>query len=135
MLEILLVVAALGILMSITILAVNPAKQMAQMRNTQRQAGIGEITKKVLEYNLDHGRFPEAITETPLEVCRYKAADCTDMADLSVLVTEDYLVDIPVDPSTSSINGTGYGIFKTPQGRLTVTAPGAERGAIIELTR
>lgn len=135
MLEILLVVASIGILMSIVILAVNPAKQLAQVRNAERQAEITAVLQKVWEYNLDYGYFPQTITQTPLEICKASAQDCTDMVDLSVLVDEGYLLEIPIDPSSASPNGTGYGIFKTPQDRITITAPGAERGAIIELTR
>lgn len=136
LLEILLVVAAIGILSSIVILAVNPGKQLAKVRNTERIASVHNILQAVLQYNLEAGVFPESIGTIPAEICRTDASNCNGLVDLSVLThNQEYLPSLPIDPASASPNGTGYGIFRMPSGRITVTAPGAERGAIIEITQ
>jgi len=42
---------------------------------------------------------------------------------------------MPIDPTVSSANGTGYYITKSTNGRVTVCAPSAEQGATISVTR
>jgi len=136
LLEILLVVAAIGILAGIVILAINPNKQLGQTRNAQRQTNVTTILNAVYQYALDNnGSLPPAITTTQTEICK-TGATCTGLVDLSVLTTnEEYLVDIPTDPTGSSVNGAGYEIKKTANNRVTVVAPDAEQSATISVTR
>jgi hypothetical protein len=49
--------------------------------------------------------------------------------------SELYLVSMPTDPNTATVNGTGYEIMKTANNRVTVVATGAEQGATISVTR
>lgn len=136
LLEILLVVAAIGILAGIVILAINPNKQLAQTRNAQRQTDVTTILSAVYQYSLDNdGTLPSAITTTPTEVCK-TGGTCTGLADLSVLTaSEEYLTAIPTDPTGSSTNGAGYEISRSANNRVTVSAPDAEQSATITVTR
>lgn len=137
LLEILLVVAAIGILAGIVILALNPGKQLADTRNAQRWSDVNTILNGIYQYSIDHdGAVPSDITTTVKEVCKTGAADCTGLADLSALTTNEvYLVAIPEDPTGSSTNGAGYEVVKTANGRITVSAPDAEQGETITVTR
>ncbi|MGA1047665.1 MAG: prepilin-type N-terminal cleavage/methylation domain-containing protein, partial [Minisyncoccia bacterium] len=45
LLEILLVIAAIGILAAIVLIAINPTRQIAQVRNAQRRSDINTIYK------------------------------------------------------------------------------------------
>lgn len=136
LLEILLVVAAIGILAGIVILAINPNKQLGQTRNAQRQTDVTTILNAVYQYSLDNdGTLPTAITTSAQEICK-TGGTCTGLADLGVLTTnEEYLTAIPTDPTGSSTNGAGYEILKTANNRVTVSAPDAEQGATISVTR
>jgi type IV pilus assembly protein PilA len=136
LLEILLVVAAIGILAGIVILAINPNKQLGQTRNAQRQTDVTTILNAVYQYSLDNdGTLPTAITTSAQEICK-TGGNCTGLADLGVLTTnEEYLTAIPTDPTGSSTNGAGYEILKTANNRVTVSAPDAEQGATISVTR
>jgi len=136
LLEILLVVAAIAILAGIVILAINPNKQLGDTRNAQRKADVNTILNAVYQYSIDNnGTLPANITTTATAVCQ--AAPCTSLIDLSVLTTsEKYLTAIPRDPLITATTGTaGYTIVKSANGRITVTAPSAEQGATISVTR
>src|SRR3990167_5304512 len=136
LLEILLVVAAIGILAGIVILAINPGKQLGDTRNAQRRADVNTILNAVYQYSIDNnGTLPANITTTVTAVCQ--ADPCTSLIDLSVLTTsEKYLTAIPHDPLITATTGTaGYTIVKSANGRVTVAAPSAEQSAVISVTR
>ncbi len=137
LLEILLVVAAMAILAGIVILAINPTKQLGETRNAQRRINLQTISNAVYQYSLDNkGVLPSTITNTSTEICQTGIANCGSLIDLSTLTTSSkYLVSLPTDPSNASASGTGYFISKTQFNRVTVTAPSAEQGATISITR
>lgn len=59
LIEILLVVAAIAILAGIVILALNPSKQLAETRNSERSSDIRSIIDALYQYSIDHnGDFP-----------------------------------------------------------------------------
>ncbi len=136
LIEILLVVAAIGILAGIVILAINPNKQLGDTRNAQRRADVTTILNAVYQYSLDNnGSLPSSITTTQTEICK-TGGTCTGLVDLSVLATnEKYLTSIPFDPTAATTNGTGYQIKKTANNRVTVVASNAEQSASITVTR
>jgi len=131
LLEIILVVAAIVILAGIVIIAINPAKQMADFRDSQRTVDIGEINKALTLYQIDHkGIFPVTFPTDLIEICdtwdktfdEVLASDCDGYLNLSFLVPT-YLVAIPRDPSLTSsylpiienayaaLGGTKYKVF------------------------
>ncbi len=136
LLEILLVVAAIGILAGIVILAINPTKQLGDTRNAQRRSDVNTILNAVYQYAIDNnGVLPTSITTTATGVCK-TGGTCTGLVDLSVLTTnEKYLVSMPFDPTGSTTNSTGYNISKSANGRVTVSAPSVEQNATISVTR
>jgi prepilin-type N-terminal cleavage/methylation domain-containing protein len=144
LLEILLVVAAIGILAGIVIVAINPGKQLGETRNTQRKADINTILNAVYQYAIDHsGNLPAGVAQADLcdsapekEICKAgKVGTCSSGTDLSVLTnSQTYLVSIPTDPSAGE-DGSGYHITKNANGRVTVCAPNAELSASISVTR
>jgi len=143
LIEILLVVAAIAILAGIVILAINPNKQLGETRNAQRRADVNTILNAVYQYSIDNnGSLPTIPTGTcslvaANQVCKLTATGtCSTGVDMSVLTAaEKYLTSMPVDPTVSSTNGTGYYISKSANGRVTVCSPSAEQGATITVTR
>ncbi len=139
LIELLLVIGIIAILASIVIVAINPTKQLADARNAQRRSDVNTIINAVYQYSIDtKGNLPTCIDTTDRNVCRNN--DCTDVTDpcnLSTL-TGSYLVGIPSDPSydaTTDGNDSLYNIQKTSNNRIIVTAPEAEQGQTISVTK
>jgi prepilin-type N-terminal cleavage/methylation domain-containing protein len=140
LIEVLLVVAIIAILAGIVILAVNPAKQLADTRNAQRRADVNTIINAAYQYSIDNnGNLPASILVAGVapanDICT-TGGTCTGLTDLSVLTTNGkYLVSLPKDPSTATANDTKYTIVRDANNRLVVSAPDAEQGATISVTR
>jgi prepilin-type N-terminal cleavage/methylation domain-containing protein len=135
LLEILVVVAAVSILAGIVIVALNPSKQLADTRNAQRRVDVNTILNGIYQYSIDNGAIPAAITVTDTPICK-TGGTCTGLIDLVNLTTNGtYLVSIPFDPTSSTVNSTAYNVSKNANGRVNVNAPSAESGATISVTR
>ncbi|MEK7648616.1 MAG: type II secretion system protein [Patescibacteria group bacterium] len=138
LLEILLVVAAISILAGIVIVAINPAKQLADTRNAQRRSDVSALLNAVYQYTIDNsGTLPATISTASTEICKIGAANCTGLIDFAVLTAnQKYLTALPKDPNgTCNANGICYKIMKSDDGRITVSAPNAEQGATISATK
>ncbi|MDI6734318.1 MAG: type II secretion system protein [Patescibacteria group bacterium] len=142
LIELLVVIGIIAILAGIVIVALNPARQFAQARNTQRSSNVNAIlnavgqrtadNKGIFETGCDAGAIPT--TSTLIATSTYDLAPC---------VVPTYITQLPYDPSatdasytsTSSYN-TGYYILRdATTGRITITAPSAELGETISVSR
>jgi prepilin-type N-terminal cleavage/methylation domain-containing protein len=135
LLEILLVIAAIGILAAIVLVAINPNRQIAQARNTVRQADINTIQKAVEQYLIEKGSYPNGITNTYREICNTGSNNNTqgtvsnECIDLRELVP-DYIASIPVNPSTSTHSGY-YAWINDINNKVAVLAGKGENGKVI----
>lgn len=110
--------------------------------NSARSAAVVTLLNAVNQYQIDNkGAIPAGISTAPKEICRTGAPSCSGLVDLSVLTNDSvYIMSLPVDPACSQAatcapNGTGYTIVRTSSGRITVSAPHAELGQVIQVTR
>ncbi|MEN9614301.1 MAG: hypothetical protein RLZZ347_608 [Candidatus Parcubacteria bacterium] len=144
LIEILVVIGIIAILAAIVIIAINPAKQFAQARNTQRQSNIDAILNAIGQRMSDHkGIFDGSFsvtgdslsyvcpvlpsgTSTPI---KYDGGHGDNLisggTNLSCL-TPTYIATFPIDPAQSAGNpDTGYTAGIDSTGRVTVCAPNA----------
>lgn len=116
LLEILLVVGIIAVLAAIVIIAINPGRQLATLRNTQRKSSLAEINKAAQQYYIDHSSYPGNIPNTLTEICNtgsfstttsINGIPCGSLVNLSDLVPT-YMVSMPVDPQGLVINSSNY---------------------------
>jgi type IV pilus assembly protein PilA len=141
LIELLVVIGILAVLLAITLIAINPARQFAQANNTRRRSDVLQILNAVHQYVASNsGQLPTQVSglvvDTDTEVANTGADLC------AVLVT-DFMPALPTDPVLNTANitdcavaySTGYEISRDAANRVTVTAPSAELGAVISVTR
>ncbi len=116
LIELLVVMGIIAILIGVVVVAVNPGRQFAQARDTQRRADISAVLSAVYQYASDNnGNIPVAITGTATDI-----GTGTGLVDLSSL-SPTYLSTIPADPTNGTSSDTKYIIFKNGS-RITASA-------------
>ena len=121
LLEILLVIATIGILASIVLVSINPNRQLAQVRNAERRSEVNTIYKAIEQYLIDKGSYPAGITTSIQDICIN--GNTTNCVNLGVLVP-DYIAAIPIDPG-----GAAYKVgINAGNNRVSVIAINAELG-------
>ena len=142
LIELLLVIGIVAILLSIVIVALNPAKSVSDARDVQRLSDMHMIVNAVYGYALDNnGDLPPGIPrDAPKVICQSDVDPtvcATKLNGVSLrMLSGSYLNSMPRDPRvTMTGTGTRYTIMEDASGRLTVAAPGAERTEDIHVTR
>jgi prepilin-type N-terminal cleavage/methylation domain-containing protein len=95
LLEILLVITAIGILAAIVLVAINPNRQIEAARSAKRRSDINTITKAIQQYSIDNnGQYPAGIDTGVKPICQTGNTP-TGCIDLSTFLVPDYLAAIP----------------------------------------
>lgn len=131
LIELLVVMGIIAILIAVVAVAVNPGKQFAQARDTQRRADISGVLNAVYQYASDNnGKIPAGIPDGA-----NAATDIgTSGANLGSVLVPTYMGALPYDPSNGSPDVTHYVIFKNGS-RVTASASGENTAGYITLTR
>lgn len=138
LIEVLLVIVIIAILAGIVIIAVNPARQISQTNNAQRDSDVRAILDAVNQYAVDNrGVLPTAISSTPTVI-----GSGSGQIDICTDLVPTYLSGMPYDPTTTGASytdctsySTGYSISVDTSGRVTVSAPDAELSETISVSR
>lgn len=142
LIELLVVIGILAILLAVTFIAINPARQSAQANDTKRRNDVNQILNAVNKYMADNnGNVPSGVTTTSQNIKTGGADICSALVSL-------YISALPSDPKENSGSAvtdcavaggydTGYAIVQSAaNNRITVSAPNAEiAGTVISVTR
>jgi len=155
LIELLVVIGILAILLTIVLIAINPARQFAQSNNTRRRSDINAMLNAIHQYSVDNRGTITALNipvDDPLvagseaeEIMTYVAPAVGP--DLCAILTPTYISALPVDPQDGAgaaisdcavAYTTNYFVVQSNVAtniRITVSAPGAELGEVIDVTR
>lgn len=146
LIELLVVIGILAVLLAITLIAINPARQFAQANNTKRRSDVNAILNAVNQYMADKkGVLPAGITGTVSSIADDDGVAPAE-ADICAALVPQYLAALPADPLTNDGvavadcatvgYATGYTIVQNaPDNRITVNAPLVELSDSVSVTR
>ena len=140
LIELLVVIGILAVLLAITLIAINPARQFSQANNAKRASDTNAILNAIHQFSVDnHGILPAGVPATASAIASGGLADlCDDLVP-------EYIAALPSDPQTNNGENvleadcvsydTGYEVVEDGNSRVTVSAPDAELGETIAVTR
>jgi prepilin-type N-terminal cleavage/methylation domain-containing protein len=148
--ELLIVIAIIGVLVAVIFVALDPATRLAQARDAVRQNDVGEILSAIKLYQVDHdgqhlntianlsqlsvymavngGGMDEGCDDSNIS-CTTPVTQDTHCVNIHDLIQEGYLTDMPVSPVGEVIwdvgdnagdNGSGYTISLDVNGGVIV---------------
>lgn len=134
LIEILVVIGIIAILAAVVIVALNPARQFAQARNTQRWSNVNTILNAVGQRLADNRGV-----WTTTGGCPALPAAATNIGsgslNLEVCIVPTYVSTMVMDPVNGTTASTGYYISRNVEGRVTVEAMSSELGEEIFVVR
>lgn len=142
LIELLVVIGILAILLSITLIAINPARQFGQANNTRRRSDVLQVLNTIHQFVAENkGVLPPEILAMPVDTATIIRK--TGGVDLCARIMPNYIPALPTEPSlnTAAITdctldyNTGYQVSRDAQNRITVSAPITDNSELISVTR
>jgi len=146
LIEILVVIGIIAILATIVIIAINPARQFAQGRDTQRVSNLNSVLNSIGQRMVDNKGLFAGVNPANGLTCNSLPTSTTTIlttsgsgaGELGCLVPT-YIPSLPFDPTTGSGTNTGYSFYQDSSGRIHVFAtapePNIQRTGILEVVR
>ncbi len=145
LIELIIVVAIIGLLAAALFVAIDPAKRVGDARDARRYADVTSVLNAILQYTVDANGLPTPVANmTPgnyyviaqgqgqlTSGATSDNADCVELLGTSgaqsnygqinlwTALTDKYIATMPVDPSQTA-SSTGYYIKKSSSNRILV---------------
>ena len=128
LIEVLLVIGIIVLLAGSIIVAINPGRQLARTRDTQRINDISQYISAIRQNESENGRFTcsstNPINTLPETETTISAITSPGYVNLSCLIGDYFTGRLPEDPIDNDPTGTGYTIrYDSSTRRITVCAP------------
>jgi len=135
LIEILVVIGLIALLAAVVIIAINPVRQFAQGRNSQRVSNVNAILNAIGQRIADNKGLFRASNDTICTVDLPTATStiiASDILHLRPCFVPTYISELPVDPvdgkacvdaSCSGGYNAQYTVLQGANGRVTVCAP------------
>ena len=132
LIEVLIVIGILAILAGIALVAINPARQFSQARDSQRLSHVNTILNAIVQ-NIAENRGTFTCDGDPFNIpttatSTIKSGTSTGDLDLYTCLVPKYIPSMPIDPQngaplSGSSYDTKYNIIKNDTtGRITISA-------------
>jgi type IV pilus assembly protein PilA len=144
LIELLVVIGILAILLAITLIAINPARQFGQANDTRQRSDVLQILNSVHQFVAENqGQLPAEVSglaaDTPT------VFNSTNFPNLCGQLMTNYIPALPVIPTLNQPNitdcavvggwDTGYSIARDADNRITVSGGNDVNGNPITVTR
>ncbi len=130
LIEILVVIGLIAILAAVVLIAINPARQFAQARNSQRLSNLNTILNGIGQNIADNkGIFTCSGIGSSIGSATTTIGSGSGNSDLGCLVPTYIAGGIPMDPTNGTAADTKYTVSLTSS-RYMVCAPGAAESSI-----
>ena len=129
LIEILVVIGIIALLATIVLIAINPARQFAQARNTQRVSNLNTILN-AMGQNLADNKGVWTCGSVYFNVSSASTTIGTSGSDLTCLTPVYIGSGIPQDPTGGTAADTKYQVSTTTTGRIMLCAPNGQESAI-----
>lgn len=148
LIELLVVIGILAILLAITLIAINPARQFGQANDTRQRSDVLQILNAVHQYVAENnGQLPAEISALAVDTAT--ELNNTNFPNLCGELVTNYLPAFPVIPTLNQANitdcdgpaddgvwgTTGYSITRDIANRITVSGGTDVNGNVITVTR
>lgn len=135
LIELLVVIGIIAILSGVVIVALNPGRQFAQARNTQRWSHVNTILNAIGQNMADNkGNFTCAAGSLPTSTTQLGSGSGNYNIESCVVPT--YVSIMPLDPTNGTSSAVGYTvIYDSTTRRVTINSTNAELSESINVTR
>jgi len=131
LIEILVVIGIIAILAAVVIIAINPARQFAQARNSQRTSNVSTILNAIGQNLAENkGVFVCSSNTVALTNTAVHIGTGSGNADLTCLKDKYIPSAIPTDPAQGLEVDTQYTVATDTTDRFIVCAPNADEAAL-----
>lgn len=133
LIEVLVVMGIIAVLSTVVLVAINPSRQFAQSRDTQRTSNTVAILNAIGQRAVDNrGIFETGCVAGEIPATTTPIKSGAGGFDLYPCIVPTYMALLPVDPKVGNFNSatdydSGYAVARDAvTGRITISAPSTE---------